>query len=39
MFAIVGVDAADIPDLSVCQVQRLTNRLREFGAVGLTHQA
>ncbi len=33
------VDAADILDLSVRQVQRLMNRLREFGAVGLTHQA
>ncbi|MFM2586638.1 hypothetical protein [Vibrio campbellii] len=25
--------------MSVRQVQRLMNRLREFGAVGLTHQA
>ncbi len=33
------VDAADILDLSVRQVQRLMNRLREFGAAGLTHQA
>ncbi|MGR5139545.1 helix-turn-helix domain-containing protein [Vibrio jasicida] len=33
------VDAADILDLSVRQVQRLMNRLRELGAVGLTHQA
>ena len=33
------VDAADILGLSVRQVQRLMNRLREFGAVGLTHQA
>ena len=35
----LGVDAADILDLSVRQVQRLMNHLREFGAVGLTHQA
>ncbi len=33
------VDAADILDLSVRQVQRLMNRLREFGLAGLTHQA
>lgn len=32
------VDAANILDLSVRQVQRLMKRLREFGAVGLTLQ-
>ena len=32
------VDAADILDLSVRQVQRLMNRLREFGLARLTHQ-
>lgn len=33
------VDAANILDLSVRQVQRLMNRLREFGVERLTHQA
>nr|WP_330125622.1 helix-turn-helix domain-containing protein [Vibrio campbellii] len=33
------VDAADILDLSARQVHRLMNRLREFGVVGLIHQA
>ncbi len=32
-------DAAEILNLSVRQVQRLMNRLRECGAAGLTHQA
>ncbi len=33
------VDAANILDLSVRQVQRLMNRLQEFGVASLTHQA
>ncbi len=32
-------DAAEILNLSVRQVQRLMNRLREYGAAGLAHQA
>ncbi|WP_252026840.1 helix-turn-helix domain-containing protein [Vibrio sp. SCSIO 43136] len=33
------VDAAEILNLSVRQVQRLMNRLREFGAAGLALRA